>query len=210
MRMNFDDDDDDDDETDGAIDMKVHESLASTSRRTFQCAQFSQTAQDLHTPDWNAMSPVSKLFFSQRIWFLETSTLIFCMLSLADEEIDSKRRYMIMGLCVSPLCYIHTCGVGVLFLKSSANVERYRFYWVAVPPESKVLESRSATWEYSPSLFLSTGWKPNSEIFVANCFGNGGNKNSASLVLCFFVEPGIPSSGTWIYQRTASRTPLGG
>ena len=30
MRMNFDDDDDDDDdETDGAIDMKVHESLAS-------------------------------------------------------------------------------------------------------------------------------------------------------------------------------------
>ena len=46
-----DDDDDDDDETDGAIDMKVHESLASTSRRTFQCAQFSQTAQDLHTPD---------------------------------------------------------------------------------------------------------------------------------------------------------------
>ena len=52
MRMNFDDDDDDDDdETDGAIDMKVHESLASTSRRTFQCAQFSQTAQDLHTPD---------------------------------------------------------------------------------------------------------------------------------------------------------------
>ena len=50
MRMNF-DDDDDDDETDGAIDMKVHESLASTPRRTFQCAQFSQTAQDLHTPD---------------------------------------------------------------------------------------------------------------------------------------------------------------
>lgn len=186
--------------------MKVHGPLASTWRKAFHCAQFSQTAQDLHTLDWNAMSPVSKLFFSQKIWFIEDSTLIFCMLS----EVDSKKKYMMMCPRVSPLCYSHTCGdrcplpqivgkcqkvPGIFVMGFYMILEAFGVFsmsnMVAVPPESKVLESRSATWEYSPSLFLR-GWKPNSEIFVANCFGNGGNTNSETRELVSFCWTRYP------------------